>query len=78
MKHKLNAAMQLTSFIIIILGLIALAVLVRARLMEIISPISFLVFICIVIVTLKVDIWWLNRNFIEGEWIRKGGKQIEL
>lgn len=77
MKQKLHEIMQLTSFIIIILGLVALAVLVGAKLIDSISPKSFLILVGIVIVILRVDIWWMNRNFVDGEWIQKGGKQIK-
>lgn len=74
MKHKL---VQLISFIIFILGIIALVILVMAMSSKSIKPGVFLFGIGVTAIVLRVDIRWINKNFVEGEWIQKGRTSIE-
>lgn len=73
MKHKL---LQLTSFIFLILGIIALVIMIMAMSNRSIKPISFLIYFGTAACLLRVDIYLLNVYYTDGQWT-KGGKEIE-
>lgn len=77
MKHKLHEIAQLTSIIIFILGIIALIVLVVAMSNKSIKPGAFLSGVGFLTIVMLIDIRWLDRNFVNGQWIQKGGERTE-
>lgn len=64
-----NELLQLIAFLIFIFGIIAIVFLTASKAVDFIKPIPFLGGVVVTGVILWLDALWIDKHFVDGEWI---------